>query len=113
MARFYVGVLGARVLAEDEHHAALDVRGFRLVVHQIPAHLAKDIEIRDPPSRRESETTRLDYPSDDLVRARRAAEQLGGRIDAASPSWAGKDSRFFLGVDPEGNVFGISDGSAS
>ena len=108
LSRFYVDVFGARTLAEDEHHAALDVRGFRLIVHQIPPHFAKDVEIRNPPSRRESGAIRLDYPVDDLVKARNAARQLDGQIDEMPPAWAGKESRFFLGFDPEGNVFGVS-----
>jgi len=108
LARFYVGVFGGRVLAEDEHHAALDVRGFRLIIHRIPPHLSADIEIRNPPSRRESGAIRLDYPVDDLVKARIAAKQLGGQIDERAPAWADAKTRFFLGFDPEGNVFGVS-----
>ena len=106
VARFYVRVFGAKVLAEDVYHAALDVHGFRLIVHQIPPHLAKDVEIHNPPWRRESGAIRLDYPVDDIVEARNAARQLGGQIDDAPPAWAEPESRFFLGFDPEGNVFG-------
>lgn len=108
LARFYVGVFGGKVLAEDEYHAALDIRGFRLIVHQIPAHFMKDIEIRNPPVRRESGAIRLDYPVDDLVKARNEARRLGGQIDDAPPTWAAEASRFFLGFDSEGNVFGAS-----
>lgn len=108
VARFYGGVFGAITLVEDEYHTALDVRGFRLVVHQIPAHFLKDIEIRHPPLRRELGAIRLDYPVDDLAQARNSARQLGGQIDDAPPEWAGSDSRFFLGFDPEGNVMGVS-----
>ena len=109
LARFYVGVFDGKMVAEDEYHAALDVRGFRLIVHQIPARFMKDIEIRNPPERRESGAIRLDYPVDDLVKARNHAKQLGGQIDDAPPGWASAASRFFLGFDPEGNVFGVTD----
>lgn len=108
VAQFYVGVFGAVVRAEDEHHAALDVSEFRLIVHQIPPHLAREIEIGNPPLRRESGAIRLDYPVGDLVKARIVAKQLGGRIDDLPPPWAGGDSHFFLGFDSEGNVFGVA-----
>jgi len=107
VARFYVEVCGAAVQVEDEQHAALDVQGFRLVIHRIPEHHAKHLDIRNPPLRRESGAIRLDYAVADLVKARIAAKQLGGQIDDASPAWAPARSRFRLGFDPEGNVFGV------
>jgi predicted enzyme related to lactoylglutathione lyase len=107
LAQFYVGVFGATVLADDEEYARLDLLGFRLVIHRIPAEFARNIEIRNPPLRREATAIRLDYPVDDDVKARNMAKTLDGRIDEAPPAWAGPDSRFFLGFDPEGNVFGV------
>jgi len=107
LARFYVDVFAAELLAQDEHHAALDVHGFRLVVHQIPSHLNVE-EIRNPPLRREQTAIRLNYPVSDVVKARMAAKSLGGQIDERPPGWAEPQSRFFLGFDPEGNVFGVS-----
>ena len=109
LAQFYVVVFGAAVSTMDADHAALDLGAFRLVIHQIPGHLAKAIEIRDPPLRRESGAIRLDYPVPDVVAARPAAKQLGGQIDDAPPPWADANTRFRLGFDPEGNVFGVSD----
>jgi predicted enzyme related to lactoylglutathione lyase len=107
LSRFYVSVFGASVSTEGEQYAALDVRAFRLVIHQIPAHLAKEIEIGSPPVRRESGAIRLDYRVADVTNARNAARQFGGQIDDASPAWAGPDAQFFLGFDSEGNVFGV------
>jgi predicted enzyme related to lactoylglutathione lyase len=109
LAQFYVAVFGAAVSTMDADHAALDLGAFRLVIHQIPGHLAKDIEIRVPPLRRESGAIRLDYPVEHVVDARSAAKHLGGQIDDAPPPWADTSSRFRLGFDPEGNVFGVSD----
>jgi predicted enzyme related to lactoylglutathione lyase len=112
LARFYVAVFGASVRSEDPYHAALDVDGFRLTIHQIPAHFAKDITIGSPPLRREMTAIRLNYPVRDLVKSRMVAKQLGGQIDEAPPAWATQESRFFLGFDPEGNVFGVTEGNA-
>jgi len=107
VAQFYVAVFAGTLRAEDAHHASLDVGGFSLVVHAIPAHLAKDVEIRNPPLRREMAAIRLDYSVGDLAKARSTATELGGQIDDEPPGWAGEERRFFLGFDPEGNVFGI------
>jgi hypothetical protein len=32
-------------------------------------------------------------------------------VDDAPPEWAARDANFFLGYDPEGNVFGVSQGA--
>lgn len=36
----------------------------------------------------------------------KVARALGGEIDDRPPPWAGNDTRFHLGHDPEGNVLG-------
>jgi predicted enzyme related to lactoylglutathione lyase len=107
VATFYFEVFGARVLTADEHHSLLDCRGFHLLVHRIPAHLAKDCVVTNPPRRKESGSIRLDYPVTNLADARRRSKQFGGQIDDEPPAWAGGDTSFFLGFDPEGNVFGV------
>jgi hypothetical protein len=106
LANFYVEVFAGTVLRRHDSHALLDWGGFHLVIHQIPAHLSSEISVSVPPRRREQGSLRLDYPVGDVERARGAARRLGGQIDAAPPPWAGDDTSFFLGFDPEGNVFG-------
>ncbi len=103
---FYIEALGGSLLRDDEHFAVIDWQGFHLVVHQIPSHLAESIVVSEPPVRRETASLRLDYPVADVVKARAAAQRLGGQIDDASPPWAEASTPFFLGYDPEGNVFG-------
>jgi predicted enzyme related to lactoylglutathione lyase len=107
VATFYFEVLGAKVLSADAHHSLLDCRGFHLLVQQIPEHLAKDCVVTDPPLRKEAGSIRLDYPVTNLADARRRSKQFGGQIDDEPPEWAGGDTSFFLGFDPEGNVFGV------
>lgn len=109
VASFYAGALAGKVLREDEYHALLDWDGFHLVVHQIPAEHAVGVEVRTPPERRERASLRMDYPVADVTEARAAAERLGGKINATPPPWASEGS-FFLGFDPEGNVFGVKAG---
>jgi predicted enzyme related to lactoylglutathione lyase len=106
VSEFYQAVFGARVSGGDAQHAVLDFGGFDLMIHQIPQHLAVAVAVTSPPERREQTAIRLDYPVSDLDRARREAARLGGVIDEVPPPWAGTNTSFFLGHDPEGNVFG-------
>jgi hypothetical protein len=107
VAEFYATALGLRVVARDEHHWRLDCRGFELIVHQIPSHIAAGIVIERPPNRRVSGTTRLDYPVTSIAQCRKKARPLGGDIDEKPPEWASRDANFYFGYDPEGNQFGV------
>jgi len=108
MAAFYAEALGMSRGEHDEHHAVLRRSGFELIVHQIPQPIAGRSEIAAPPVRRESGAVRLDYPVESVEVSRALAKTLGGAIDDAPPAWAGRDANFYLGHDPEGNVFGVS-----
>jgi predicted enzyme related to lactoylglutathione lyase len=105
MAAFYVAMLGADVATSDAHHTSLTCAGFRLMVQQIPARLLPALSPDEPVRRREASAIRLDFPIADVERARREASRLGGSVDAQPPPWADGDTGYFLGQDPEGNVF--------
>ena len=107
VAAFYAALLGAETNSSDANHTLLTCAGFELVVYQIPRHLLSPMISNVPVQRRERSAIRLDYPVTDLARARREASRLGGSIDEQPPPWAGGDTSFFLGQDPEGNVFGV------
>lgn len=107
MATFYSEVLDMRRESSDGRHAVLERRGFELIVHQIPRQIANRIEIAEPPVRREGGAVRLDYPVESIESSRSLAKSLGGDIDELPPSWAGRGTNFYLGYDPEGNVFGV------
>jgi len=110
VAEFYQIVFGARISHGDANHAVLDFEGFNLMIHQLPAHLAVAVAVKSPPERREQSAIRLDYPVADLERSRGDARRLGGTIDETPPPWAANETMFFLGHDPEGNVFGVKVG---
>ena len=112
VSEFYQAVFGARVSHSDAQHAVLEFDGFDLMLHQIPQHLAVAVAVTSPPERREQTAIRLDYPVADLGASRREAARLGGVIDEVPPPWAGTGTTFFLGHDPEGNVFGAKDSSS-
>jgi hypothetical protein len=106
LAEFYQSVFGGRTIRADADHTVLDFGGFDLMLHQIPQHLAVAISVTSPPERREQTAIRLDYPVLDFAHSRLEAARLGGVIDELPPPWAGSETNFFLGHDPEGNVFG-------
>lgn len=105
VAAFYEAVLGASVEDSDEAHTLLSCAGFELMVQRIPAHLLPPVTPGEPVQRREQSALRLDFPVRDVARARREAARLGGNVDELPPPWAGGDRSWFLGQDPEGNVF--------
>ena len=107
VATFYSMALGMKCNSSDEYHSVLHCRGFELIVHQIPKHIADDIVIESPPKRRVWGAVRLDYPVQDIDESRRAARSLGGDIDDAPPEWADRNANFYFGYDPEGNQFGV------
>jgi hypothetical protein len=108
-ATFYVGALGMRRAAGDLDHAVLERDGFELLVHQIPRPVAETIVITQPPVRRVWGAIRLDFPVASVAGARKLARSLGGDVDDAPPAWADPNANFFLGYDPEGNQFGVSE----
>jgi predicted enzyme related to lactoylglutathione lyase len=109
VAAFYVQALGMRCSANDEYHWALDGHGFHLIVHQIPKRIADEIKIEQPPERRVWGAIRLNFPVQRIEDSRRVARSLSGEIDDSPPEWADRSANFFLGYDPEGNVFGVSE----
>jgi predicted enzyme related to lactoylglutathione lyase len=108
VSAFYSGVLELTPTSSDEHHTCLNCRGFDLIIHQIPKHIADGISIQQPPERRVWGALRLNFPVRSVEDSRRAARSFGGEVDDTPPEWAGQSANFFLGYDPEGNVFGVT-----
>jgi catechol 2,3-dioxygenase-like lactoylglutathione lyase family enzyme len=103
---FYRDALALQLKTSDDHHAHFVIGSFDFLVHQVPKPIADGISAVSPPRRRTDGMIRLDFPVRDLANARARAKQLGGAIDEQPPPWAGSAQDFFLGFDPEGNVFG-------
>ena len=105
VAGFYQAVFGVKPSRSDADHVLLRFDSFELVIHQIPKHLLPSASDDSAVERRERTAIRLDFPVTDLTQARREAKRLHGVIDELPPPWA-EGASFFLGHDPEGNVFG-------
>jgi len=106
LAGFYQAVFGLKPARSDADHVLLRFDGFELVIHQIPKQLLASASDDSPVERRERSAIRLDFPISDITYARREANRLSGVIDDLPPPWTDGDASFFLGQDPEGNVFG-------
>jgi catechol 2,3-dioxygenase-like lactoylglutathione lyase family enzyme len=104
MARFYEQMLGMAVLHAEGGHVVLAGSGIELVMHGIPAHIAAQITIADPPAAREETPIKLFFPVPSLAEARARAPALGGRLAPAAKEWSARGFRACDGVDPEGNV---------
>jgi catechol 2,3-dioxygenase-like lactoylglutathione lyase family enzyme len=115
VAAFYAGVVGLVLDARESDHAVLRTDAFRLILVRMPDALAREIELGDPPVRREDTPIKLVLPVSSLAGARGAAPALGGVVDPVSREWKFKGARVCDGYDPEGNVvqFAESDPSAA
>lgn len=109
VARFYREALGLVLTTGDADHSILSCGGFELVVHQVPRHQPTRSGGNEGPARRAEGRIRLDFPVDSIAAARTKAAELGGTVDDAPPPWAPRDANFYLGHDPEGNVFKLSE----
>lgn len=109
VAKFYREALGLSSATGDADHSVLTCDGFELVVHQIPKHYLTESGRNEEPARRAEGRIRLAFPVDSIAAARTKAAELGGAVDDEPPPWAPRDTNFYLGHDPEGNVFKLSE----
>ena len=85
VAAFYAQALGMTCTRSDDQHVMLNCRGFELIVHQIPRHLADGIVIQQPPIRRAPASTQVaasagsndPCPAQECDRASHSSPRLG------------------------------------
>jgi len=108
LAQFYEGVMGLpRVATADDarEFVAFDAGGCHLCLHQVPERRARDIRIESPPRAREATPLKVAFFAAD-VDARRA-ELVARGAHMGEVQRAGSLA-LCDGIDPEGNVFQIS-----
>jgi predicted enzyme related to lactoylglutathione lyase len=108
VAAFYRDTLGGVCTLSDIDHTVLNMGGFELVIHQIPGELATSMSTDKPPRRRERAAIKLCFSVDNVAISRSTAASLGGQVDDLPPQWASLGSSTYLGYDPEGNVFQVT-----
>ena len=100
MADFYTNALGLKPVEETRLDNWVEFEaGFSL--HAIPQEIAAGIQISTPPRPREQDPIKLSFEVEDLAQERKRLEALG--VTIIERTWGGID-----GVDPEGNVFGMT-----
>ena len=106
MKRFYGEMLGIVPTNRQwtDEWATFETGGARFSLHAIPAEIAKNIEIADPPPPREADPVKLIFEVKDVEVERARLESLG--IQVLRRPWQ-KPGEACDAVDPEGNIFQI------
>ena len=104
MQQFYQTLFRLEVEHAAADHVVLASPVSRLIIVQTPQSIASSIQLSDPPARRTETPIKLVFDVEEIGAARKAALDLGGRIDAAESEWTYQGCRVCDGQDPEGNV---------
>ena len=104
LAQFYAQVADMSITLEETRLIVLESEVYQLVLHALPAAVAKKVVIETPPTLREDLPVKLVFPVPDLATARQQAAALGGGLSALDQQWQARNFRACDGFDPEGNV---------
>ena len=104
LAAFYQQVLAAEIVESAKSHTVLSSKGVELVVHGIPAAVAKKIHIEEPPAQRITAPVKPVFVIDSLQRVNDVCQELGGGMKSMDLAWDIRGYRVLDGWDPEGNI---------
>lgn len=104
LSKFYQAVLGVSASQSGTAHVVIASPKLRLLIHQLPAGVAANVEIASPPRARSETPIKLVFEVASLATAREVAEKHGGQLFAPKSEWVDGDFRVCDGTDPEGNV---------
>ena len=104
LSAFYVRTLGLEVLESTRSHQLLGGNGYEVVVHAIPAKIARAITIAKPPALREDSAMKPSFVVPDLKALRLAVVATGGWLKPEDMAWAIRGYTVLDGCDPEGNI---------
>lgn len=105
---FYSQVLGLVLRARSDGSCIVDGQGLTLNLVQVPEAIAREIDLREPPERRQETPIKLVFAVADITSVRASAPAWGGSIDPVEAQWPWLGSVRCDGVDPEGNVLQVS-----
>lgn len=103
LATFYEALLGMTRVHATPEIVVLRSPDLQLVVHAMPAHVAAQVELAQPPVRREDAAYKFFHPVPSLAAAHATAASLGGEV--LPEQWRGPGFVVRNAVDPEGNIF--------
>ena len=104
LSTFYVRTLGLEVLESARSHQLLRGHGYEVVVHAIPAKIAREIPIAKPPVLREDSAIKPSFVVPDLQALRLAVVATGGWLKPEEMAWTIRGHKVLDGCDPEGNI---------
>jgi predicted enzyme related to lactoylglutathione lyase len=104
VANFYATLAGMKVTYSGTDIIVLESPTNQLMVHPIPAKIARGIKIAVPPQRREAAAVKLVFAVKSIAAARAQAPALGGELNAPERMFEARGFRACDGHDPEGNV---------
>ena len=104
LSAFYARTLGLEVLESASSHQLLRGNGYEVVVHAIPAKMAREITIAKPPVLREGSAMKPSFVVPDLEALRLAVVATGGWLKPAELAWTIRGHTVLDGCDPEGNI---------
>ena len=103
LAHFYQQVLSMRELNRSDELVVLESSALLLVIHAIPAPVSDQIQITQPPLRRENVALKFFVAVPSLVDAEQWVHKLGGQV--FDERWQGPGFVVRNAMDCEGNVF--------
>lgn len=104
LAAFYEQIFTLAVKYTAPDKVILETSSLLLVIHAIPASVANNITITEPPLIRENSALKLILPVANLAETRSKASALGGGLAPESMEWSAGSFNACDGFDPEGNV---------
>ena len=105
VAKFYESVATMTRLHENNELIVLQSADIQLLVHKLPEHIAAEIAITSPPTKRDTSALKFFFTVPSLGEARSIATDLGG--DILHENWRGPGFIVCNAIDPEGNVFQV------
>ena len=104
LSAFYARTLGLEVLESARSHHLLRGNGYEVVVHAIPAKIAREVHIAKPPVLREDSAMKPSFVVPDLQALRLAVVATGGWLKPDDMAWTIRGHAVLDGCDPEGNI---------
>ena len=104
LVSFYQPLLNATVTESAKSHTVLVAEKAEVVIHAIPAAVAKSIVIGEPPKPRGETAIKPVFIVDSLQRVYAVCQENGGGMKPLDSVWDIRGYQVLDGWDPEGNV---------
>ncbi len=104
LAKFYAGAAGLSIVLTERKLIVLESPSQHLVLHGLPAGVARAIKLSSPPQWRTNTAVKLVFAVASIARVRAEVAALGGELNPKQKEFVARGFRACDGCDPEGNV---------